>query len=185
MVFRISFLLVILSVLLMFCPIKPAIADVGIGLFSSALTVLLIELSIIERDKKKLGYLRGSYKRTEIKNRLDFRDAKTDTRYEDITTKYSNVDPVIDLDYMGAGKYSGLIHYNEGDAVFNFMLDSTNPSVGKGVYQYIIKKENYKMPDFGVFEVFVDAKDNNILRVFHENRIPSGIEGGYEIWIKT
>lgn len=158
--------------------------NIFIGIFSSSVVVLIIELISFLRDWLKYSTLRGTYKRRVITNRLDQRTP--DSIYEDMTAKYNqiNINPTIELKYKGEGEYAGIVYYEEGTAKITINLNQDNPNTGTGTYQYIEKKPGYKMPDLGTYKVQVDMTNNKIIYIYYSNVLQNGLASGYEIWEK-
>jgi len=114
-------------------------------------------------------------------------DHKKDGKfYEDITATYNerNVNPNIKVKSLGEGQFEGTADYDEGKIKFDIILDRINPSFGLGTFQYISKKEIYKQPDLGKFELLRDKVNPDRLFIYHKNIIPTGATEGYEIWEK-
>lgn len=179
-----SLLLISLLVQLLLCATN-LLDNVFIGIITSSFVVLMIEGVTCIHNRKKYRYLQGNYERTKIEDGQTQRTSE-DRVYEDMTETYKKekVEPEIRLNYDGGSQYSGEINYQEGKAKFVFNLDPINPLVGVGCYQYIEKKEGFKMPDMGSYKIQVDSISKGKLFVFHENLLPSGVEYGYEIWEK-
>jgi hypothetical protein len=154
------------------------------GIFASSLVVMFLEIANWIRDRMKFAYLEGAYMRTAIRNEEEKRN-ENDEKYTDIMPEYSDVDPQIELRYRSKGQYNGSLSYKEGFAVFTLYLDPLNPLCGKGSYQYKEKKQGFKMPDIGSYEIQVDCLTKKRIYVRFKNTIPSGLAGGYEIWDKS
>ena len=156
--------------------------SVAAGVLSSALVVLFIELIDARQDRRDLGFLKGKYKRVEIKNKL--REPAGDCIYEDITSRYDEKGVTLDLNltYDGDGKYEGTAHYEEGRAKVSITLDQLNPNSGAGIYQYVNKIGNHLTPDLGTYRIQVDCTDRKRIYVYFQNTLPSCLAAGYEIW---
>ncbi len=93
------------------------------------------------------------------------------------------MDSTIKIKHLGEGRFFGSCYYEEGKVEFEIFLDVNNPSYGVGTYQYLSKNKNdYKMPDFGKFELIRDKVDKEKILIYHKNIVPSGLAEGYEIW---
>lgn len=157
-----------------------------LGIIASSVTVIILEIIDWFYDFVQFSYLKGSYRRIKIEKGLDKRNEKTDTKYEDITNDYKNVNPRIKLKYKGSGQYTGNLDYNEGRAEFVLNLNKENKYIGNGIYYYLFKHDNYKqkMPDQGEYEIVVEKSKPIRIYVYYNNLIPSKLAWGYEIWEK-
>jgi hypothetical protein len=156
--------------------------DILVGIFSAILLLLFIEIRDLIKDNQKFGTLAGSYKRLDILN-ADM-TATSDTKYKSMRDRYAGVNSVIKFKYRGDRKYEFEAEYEEGRKKAIIHLDATNPTEGKGVYQYITKKPGYKLPDIGYFQLQVDTVNPDKLYLYHNNLVPSGLAQGLEIWEK-
>jgi hypothetical protein len=164
------------------------IENILVGILSSSITILILEIVLRIQDYEKYSYLRGNYKRIKFENGLDERNKETDRKYEDITNRYLNINPLTELKYRGDGKYEGEIEYEEGNTIFTIEINLKNTRTGNGTYFYKDKKPKYiqNMPDHGTYQIFVEnIKGKIMLYVYHENYVPSGLAWGYEIWEKS
>lgn len=158
--------------------------NISVSIFSSTFVVAVIEAVGIIRDNSKFSFLKGDYVRTKITNKLDNRNV--DGSYEDITKRYfdKDINSEISLNYQGSGKYKGTIFYEEGEAEFTIYIDKNNPDIGSGIYQYLKKIGNYKMPDLGAYKIQIDTSNKNSIYVYYANLVPNGLASGYEVWTK-
>ena len=156
--------------------------NIYIGIFSSSIVVLLLEIIAFFRDRYKYSFLDGIYQRQIITDKQIL--PINDSIYKDMTQSYKddNVPDKIKLVYSGDGEYKGTAEYNEGKVEIVINLNADNRNVGTGTYQFTSKKPGYKMPDLGVYKIQVDQANENIIYVYYSNTIPSGIASGYEIW---
>ncbi|HEY6504375.1 MAG TPA: hypothetical protein VIZ28_10400 [Chitinophagaceae bacterium] len=155
--------------------------NILIGIISSVILILIIEVRDLIRDNSIYGHLDGPYKRQDIFN-ID--GTKTsDTKYVSMMNDYRDVLSEIKLKYVGAREYKCEIYYKEGITKATFFIDITNNKIATGKYQYTVKySDKATMPDLGTFELHVDELNDKRLYVFHKNLIPSGLASGYEIW---
>ena len=169
--------------------------NVIIGVLSSALLLLLVEVILFIRDFLKFSFLAGKYKRLEIyqinENRIRWTkdesieingkqfEYKKDSCYHRLAfyDELSNRKK-IKLEYLFNGKYSGTVEYDEGTTKISITLDSTNEMQGKGTYQYTNRR------DLGTYEVQIDKINTKRIYLYYKNTIPSGLAEGYEIWEK-
>jgi len=158
------------------------IKDILIGIFSAVLLLLFIEIRDLIKDNQKFGTLSGTYKRLDILN-ADL-SVTSDTKYKSMNERYADVNSIIQLKYKGDRKYEFEAEYEEGSKKAIIHLDATNPTEGKGVYQYLSKKPGYRLPDIGYFQLQVDTLNPNKLYLYHNNLVPSGLAQGLEIWVK-
>jgi hypothetical protein len=154
--------------------------EVFIAIFTSAAFGLLIEISVLLRDKFHLGYLSGTYRRLKFYNR---NDKTTDSGYNDETTDYKqqNINEIIELSYHGQGEYRGVAHYPRGEKKFTLNINPNNILSGSGIYQYTTKEKDNITPDIGLFSFIVDM-DRRTIYIEHENKLPSGNARGIEVW---
>lgn len=166
------------------CQYSDILKNVFIGLISSLLLLILIEIRDLVRDANTFGKLAGKYRRTEI-HQVDY-DKKVDSKYNSMMEAYNKegVETKITLQYKGEREYYFEAEYFEGKVLAHFFINQTNPKIGKGHYQYLSKKEKYikTMPDIGHYEIQVDETNPKKLYLFHHNLIPSGLADGYEVW---
>lgn len=154
--------------------------NILLGIGSSLILLILIEVRDLNRDKKQYGYLAGKYKREERYN--EDKTKIIDSKWKLVTT---NDNPNLELIYKGSREYYiPQIHYDEHwIATATIFLDATNTNRGSGIYQYTKKADSIKV-DFGEYNFFVDVIDNRRLYVFHQNYLPSGLSVGYEVWVR-
>lgn len=184
--------LLFLAVAATICLVRPCLPcyqppkDFLVGLLSSSIVVLLIEIISYSRDLLRFSYLRGKFRRVEIQNKLDAAAAKSGKDYEDITARYvaGQICPTIKIKHLGEGRFSGSAHYEEGKVKFDLLLDTLNPAHGFGTYQYTAKKPGYPLPDFGKYELFRDKLNDDRVYVYYTNIAPTKRAEGYEIWEK-
>ena len=159
--------------------------NIFIGALTSSFVVLFIETIALIRDSRKFWYLRGTFKRIEIYNKLAQR--KDDKIYEEITQRYidKKVNSIIKIKSRGDGQFEGTADYEEGKVKFDIVLDKVNPSYGLGTYQYISKKEKYILPDLGKYETIRDKVNQDRIFLHYNNILPSGLAEGYEIWERS
>ncbi|TWI95857.1 hypothetical protein JN11_04132 [Mucilaginibacter frigoritolerans] len=155
--------------------------DILIGLFTSSLVVLVIELMNWIYEKNKLSKLTGKYSRIKITE--ENLSITSGDPYKDMTRAYKekSVNVAVTLNYRGEGEYVGTAFYEKGKVKFTINLDRANPNNGKGVCQYI---DSGSDPDFGTYDIKVDS-DNSKIYVSYSNIMPTGRALGYEIWEKN
>lgn len=179
-----SFFSTILLVFSCPCEYSDILKNILIGLISSLLLLILIEIRDLVKDSNTFGILAGKYNRIEI-YQVDH-DKKVDSKYISMMGDYNRegVETKITLQYKGEREYYFEAEYFEGKVLAHFFINQTNLKIGKGHYQYIEKKENYKntMPDIGHHEIQIDETNPKRLYIFHHNLVPSGLADGYEIW---
>ncbi|MBI2271357.1 MAG: hypothetical protein HYU69_13520 [Bacteroidetes bacterium] len=158
------------------CKYSDLFKDITISLFSAILLLWLSEIRDLVRDNSKYGLYAGTYKRTEIYD-VDHK-ATIDSKYISLIDQYKNVDPKIQLRYLGDRKYKIEATYKEGKVTAIIYLDSTNSGEGNGNYQYSTKLTT----DIGNYRVLADTQASNKLIVYYKNIIPSGLAEGYEVW---
>ena len=162
------------------------LSNLLLGIIASFLTIIILEVLDFIYDFLEFAFLRGNYKRIKIENGLDNRDDNTDRKYKDMTVDYDKVNPIIKLKYKGNGQYRGDLDYKEGHANFTINLNKENKHLGKGIYFYLFKHDDYKkyMPDQGKYEIVVEKSMPIRIYVYFNNLIPSRLAYGYEIWEK-
>jgi hypothetical protein len=97
--------------------------NVFIGLTSSLLVVLLLEIVNAIYSRYAFSKLEGTYKRIKITEVT--KDTQPNGIYNDLTEGYNinNVDSEITLKYNGEGEYTGEANYLEGAVSFNINID--------------------------------------------------------------
>ena len=156
--------------------------DLSLALLSSGLFALLIEISLYVNDVWKYSFLEGKWVREKFLNR---NDKTSDSNYDDYTdNRYKNINPEIILKYNGDGEYSGIVHYELGRVDFVLSIRKNNLLNAFGTYQYIGIVNSQGLPDVGIFDAIIDQNKKRIY-ISHENKLPSGLARGTEIWKKN
>lgn len=155
--------------------------DLLIGIFSSLVLLIFLEVRASKQDDTDYGYLAGKYKRLSRYHAND--DKKVDSKWVLVDTSKDN--PDIELIYKGNREYEiPKINYDiQWYAKGSITLEPSNSKRGTGVYHYTKKHESIEA-DFGTYELFVDSIDPDRIYIFHQNYLPSGLSIGYEIFIK-
>jgi hypothetical protein len=164
------------------CKYSEILKEILIGIISAVLLLLFIEIRDLIIDRIRYGILKGKYKRVEIYN-VNHK-ATENTKYESLQMRYSNVNSIIGLKYLGEREYCFEADYEEGSIKAIIHINQTDNKQGIGHYQYVKKEPNKIMPDLGTFHLQVDTLNANKLYIFHNNLIPSGLAEGYEVWVK-
>jgi len=120
--------------------------NIYIGIFSSSIVVLLLEIIAFFRDRYKYSFLDGIYQRQIITDKQIL--PINDSIYKDMTQSYKddNVPDKIKLVYSGDGEYKGTAEYNEGKVEIVINLNADNRNVGTGTYQFTSKKLKLTKP---------------------------------------
>lgn len=155
--------------------------EVFIGLFSSGLLLIMLEVREYYVDFARYGFLKGNYKRVAFN--LTDNSQTSDTIYKPVTEFNSEI--LIKFIYKGIRKYECLIEYPEGAVKSIFFADEANPWTGTGSYEYLSKHSPSTLPDFGHTNYHGGLHDDiQFLYITHKNIWPSGIAQGIERWEK-
>lgn len=151
-----------------------------IGIISALILALLLEDREKRKDKKIYGYLEGKYKRLARYHKNE--DVSVKSRWK-LKNDWDKDIAEIELVYKGNREYEiPQIHYDEQwHAKASLVLDPSNRRVGTGVYHYDRKSDSLSA-DFGTYQLFVDALNQNKIYLFHQNYVPSGLSEGYEVF---
>lgn len=154
--------------------------EVFVGLFSSVILLIVLEVREYFVDRSRYGFLAGSYKRVEFN--LTDPNKTYDTIYTPVTPFKPEI--LIKFDYKGGRKYECFVEYPEGPVKSIFFADEANPWTGIGSYEYVSKHSPLAtMPDFGDTHYHGGLHDGiQFLYVTHKNVWPSGIAQGIERW---
>ncbi len=189
------------------------IENIIIGLFSSSLLLLLMEIFQLVSDKHLYGYLEGKYIRTIITNVITNSDiVTTEKREEDLNDfqkkkfidrnlipipgsryveilDYRNIgkDWKIDLKYFHHGIYEGTAEYHK------YWENDGNKTIVKftltlNQFNLTTGSGSYKYvekDDYGIYTFQVNENDKDEILVTYKNAIPSGLSEGYEKWKRT
>jgi hypothetical protein len=179
--------------------------------FSAAILLLLSEIIQYRNDKRKLGYLAGTYIRKSIvqvneggvrSSSIDPAERERKERKENIKFqedyKYhalayyacAKEEYRIELKYEFAGNYSGVTEYYDhkaGKTPFEFPKPKTKVgfTLNLNVTDRITGAGSYKYygeNDFGAYEFHVIGERKDSLLVYYKNIFPNGLAEGYEIW---
>ncbi len=157
--------------------------EVVVGLFSSALLLVVLEIREFFVDRSRYGFLAGSYKRVGF-NLID-PSQTSNTIYNPVGPYKPEI--LIQFEYKGGRKYECYVEYPEGPVKSVFFADEVNPWRGAGSFEYVSKRfPGNILPDFG--DTYYHAgllDDAQFLYVTHKNVWPSGIAQGIERWEKV
>ncbi len=187
---------------------RPRIENILLGILSSAVLLLFVEIINWIVDRKKYGFLNGKYRKTIItqvnsnhQRSSDIADTQTKETNEKIKflpdsyyhrLDYYECDKVFyytKLNYQYHGIYTGYVEYYDGNwkegnmkknqARITININPANIMTGSGSYKYV------NLDDFGSYELHVDDENINRIIVNYKNTLPSGLAEGYEIWERT
>lgn len=190
---------------------KPRTENILVGILSSAFLLLFVEIINWIIDKKKFGYLAGTYRKTLItqvnSNGLgtsEIKDANirevnekikfiSDSCYHSLDYYECNkVEYTTFLEYHYHGIYTGYVEYFDhkiGNWKNNsFIKVRAKITINLNTANKMIGSGSYKysnIDDFGKYEIQVDDENNNRIIVNYKNTLPSGLAEGYEIWEKV
>lgn len=184
--------------------------NIIIGLLSSLILLLLIEIFQMFSDKLLYGYLEGKYSRTIITDVIANSDiVNGEKRTEDLNDeqvkefKARNLNPipgsryveilgyrdigkdwVIELKYLYHGIYKGTAQYHK------YWGNYGDPAIVNFTLILNIPNSttgsgNYKymeIEDYGTYEFQVNENNKTEILVEYKNTIPSGLSEGYEKW---
>jgi hypothetical protein len=187
------------------------IENILIGLLSSSILLLLMELFQMLSDKWLYGYLEGQYERTIITQVLGNNDiAKGGTRTENLSdSQKKEFHEIGGLRPIPGSRYAEIISYSEIGKNWRIKLRYNYHGIYLGTAEYhnyngqygdstIVKfnlalnlsnpttgSGNYKyreIDDYGTYSFQVNADDKTEILVEYKNTIPSGLAEGYEKW---
>lgn len=221
-IFWLSLVLIITGVLILFsCECKCCncithfssnTLNVIIGLFSSALLLLLLETISYYTDKSIYDFLEGEYKRTIITDVIENSHlSKGVIREENLTDDQRKEFEKIGQRPIKGSKYVELIGYREIGKDWRIKLTYLHHGIYEGVAEYNNSWDkdkygqstevkftltlnpsnittgagNYKYvecEDYGLYSFQVNESDKNEIVVTYQNTIPSGLAAGYEKW---
>lgn len=159
--------------------------NIALGVFSSALVVLLLELFILFSNRDKTKYLAKEYKQAKEYKRVAIfavdHEATSGSKYKKLD--YSKVDAKIKIkriSFWDEYEFSGEVTYENGPAKFQIRLSETNPNYGEGIYEY----DNPEKEDVGTYKLIRSniTEDKTRLYIYYSNLIGNGLAEGYEIW---
>jgi hypothetical protein len=187
---------------------KPRTENILLGILSSALLLLFVEILNWIIDRKKYGYLHGKYKKTLItqvnpngqrSSEIPEAEKKESDRkikfikdsiyhrldyYEFNTIEYRTY-----LEYQYHGIYIGYVEYYDhknGNWKNNsFAKIKAKITISLNLANRMTGFGSYKysnIDDFGKYEIHVDDDNSNRIIVHYKNTIPSGLSEGYEVW---
>ena len=190
--------------------LSPKVENIIIGVFSSSLLLLLVEIIQWFSDKKIYGYLKGEYLRTIITDVIANNDIVTNKKREEELneeerkrfeerglrpipgSRYVEILPYreigkdwrIKLKYLHNGIYDGTADYHK------YWLG--NGELTKVKFTLTLNKSNvttgsgnYKYvdrDDFGIYSFQINENQKDEILVTYKNTIPSGLAEGYEKW---
>lgn len=191
---------------------KPRTENILIGIFSSAILLLLVEIIQFSIDQTKYSFLKGTYFRESIagineggvrssdiiKDEREKREKGANIRFindscyhELLYYECDKVKYFIKLNYLFHGIYSGTVEYydhiNSKPKEGVIKKTTANFTFNLNLANKMIGTGSYKYvqkDDYGKYEFQIDEENKNRIIVSYENTIPSGLSKGYEIWKK-
>lgn len=190
--------------------IPPRTENILLGVLSS--TILLVFIEVINQvvDRWKYGFLKKAYKKkmitqvnsgrisgSSIENRAQ-KESEGVKYYDDsvyhelLYYKCDEVSYLTELKYHYHGIYTGTVEYMDhpNSDWRNGKITKTKSliTLNLNLANKMTGSGSYKYfnrDDFGKFEFQVDEQDNRRIIVYYVNTIPSGLAEGYEIWEST